>query len=205
MSALWFAALIAIGAAMIVALFFAIPAAIVSILRYRLWAVRDKLFDQIHSGVYADPEQPRRLLRQIEVTIEVFDELTLLNMFMAGLLMRHAEEQPQAPPQFDPKAMSEVDRKKIMPLFWSWGGTMLRRIFFASWSGLIGFVVAAPVALVLVGFRRLRPKRDQDDSGSVMEEAKGEIRKWVSVQDRPVEVLARPNGRKTKVALSSHV
>jgi hypothetical protein len=203
MSALWFAALITIGAAMIVALFFAIPAATVSILRYRLWAVRDKLFDQIHGGVYADAEQPSRLLRQIEMTIEVFDELTLLNMLLAGLLMR--EEQPQGPPQFDPQAMSEVDRKRIMPLFWSWGGTMLRRIFFASWSGLIGFVVAAPVALVVVGLRRLRPKRDQDDGGSVVEEAKGEIRKWVSVQDRPVEVLARPNGRKTKVALSSHV
>lgn len=206
MSLAWFVILTMIGAAMVFALFFVIPGALISILRYELWSVRDQLFDQIHAGVYKDNEQPRRLLRFADITIEVFGDLTLANIGIAALLMRRATNLPAD--QFDLEAMAESDREKIRPLFSTLGGTMLKRIFFASWSGLLGLVVLSPVVLVSVGIRRLRPRRKphvgpSPKEPSPMEEAKGEIRKRFPVEEIPVDVLARPNGHKTKVVLSS--
>jgi hypothetical protein len=202
MSSLWFVVLAALGLIMAVSLLVLIPEALVSLFRYELWRVRDELFDAIHAGAFSDTEQPLKLLRRVEMTIEVFSELTFLKLVAVAVISRN---EPPDDGHLDLQAMTKRDHSLIMPFLWRWAGITLRRILIASWSGVFVFIALAPALVAYAAIQRLLGRRDKGDGGSVIHDTKVEFHDLVHVEDLPVEVLARPRHGKTRVALSSYL
>lgn len=88
MSAVVFFVLVALAIFVGVCVIKVVPATLVSLLRYRLWRIRDDLFDEIHNGGFMDTREPRLALEELERTIAVAPELTLAKVALAGAIAR---------------------------------------------------------------------------------------------------------------------
>lgn len=182
--------LTAVGVAAAVALFVLIPRALMSTFRYDLWRIRDELYDQIHDSAYVDDEQPRRLLAHVESSIEKMADVSLASLLVVALLSRSGVAEG---PRFNLQAMGRSDRDRIAPLYYGWGGALARRVFLASWSGIL---VAVPLLVILFisAIWRRASSGDGTHDGTVIKEIHVEFRELASVRVReefPVGAIHR--------------
>jgi hypothetical protein len=166
------------------------PASFTSVLRYRLWPIRDELTDALRRDEFKDRTQAERLQRDVEASIETADEFRPLRMGLVMILARGRKPPIDWPP-FDLEAAAEQDRPRLAALHRAYMSAMLRRILFGSWSGLFVFALASAAAFVMVILKG-RPKTGGSPDGSVVEEVKEVVRREIEVEPTLRVLAGRP-------------
>ncbi len=160
-------AILIVGVALLacVVAFYVFPSTMASLLRYKLWPLRDELSDAITNGEFQDSTQPNKLLRNIEVTIQVADDLRPLNMVVLMLLARRNLTTPEG---FDLSKAPEDDRPRLATLSSRFLSMTLRHVLLGSWSGLLLLALLVPVLTVASILRG----RSKGGDGPIAEAAK---------------------------------
>lgn len=143
-----FAYVVLLGGWVAWALCVAAPRALRSMYRYKLWQMRDDLWDAIQAGRFADTQAPLRLLEGIERAIASSEKMTLLTLFLV----------PTLPPSDRPTWDEEVARARSMlddesfemfqTVRFALRNLTCRHLFLGSF---IGWVFALPLAAVTIG------------------------------------------------------
>jgi hypothetical protein len=180
---------LAVALAAAVVIFYIWPAGGTSLLRYRLWPLRDELVDAIRNGEFEDDDQPKRLVGVIEATIETADELRPLRMIilMALLRKRRAAGEDLA---FDLSEARLPDKARLQGMHRRFISSVVRHLLFGSPSALVFAVVALPTFAVIT----LMKGRSSDDGetphGDVVDNLKEALRNEIQVEPA-VRILAQ--------------
>lgn len=172
-----------------------IPSCCTSLFRYRLWQLRDEVFDEIYVGTFDDSEQPERLVDLLEVAIAQSHEVTVFRL----LLMRWSNRNlPQASRSdvYPFESLTEHDKPLMKQRLDRFESIIIRHVAFGSPSGWIAIAILAPMAGIAVIFDRLRGDRG---GGSIVQDAKEDLRE--RLEGEPA-LAALMNGRKPKHSLS---
>jgi len=181
----WLVAL-AIGAAIVV--FYIYPEGGTSRLRQKLWPLRDELFDGIRNGEFKDPEQPRRLLEMVEITIAVADDLRPVRMAFLMALRRNLPSEPDRK-VFELSEADSADQPRLAGMQRRFISAAIRHLLYGGPSALLFAVVAVPTIVILTLLRD-RPRDDGHFSGAVVDDVKEALRKEIAVEPT-LRVLAR--------------
>jgi hypothetical protein len=193
MNAVWFLAIVLVSISAWVSVFWVVPWCRRSVVRYQLWQLRDGLFDAIRGQHFENSEQPRRLLRDIEMSIQSADRITPLNFWLAQRFVKHLDIKLDEP--FELRATSIFDQKKLAPWYDGYKAAMARLLMTGSPSGWLLLLFFFPKAIVLTT-RVMRDKR----SGSVADAVKEQVQS----DDREAALLV-VGGSRAEKALSACV
>jgi hypothetical protein len=189
MSILVTAILLGLAVSASVVVFYVFPASTTSLVRYRLWPIRDELYDCIVDGQFHDDEQPRNLLRTIETTIAYANEFRPLRMITL-VVIAHGKLPPGVDHlEFDLANANEADKAKLESIWQRYMSAVLKHVLTGSWSGLVAAVVvlgAAAIGAILKG----RPwGGGNHHDPSVVEDVKRAVRRDIPL-DSTLRVLS---------------
>jgi hypothetical protein len=189
---------LAVGASIIV--FYVFPSSTASLLRYKLWALRDELVDGLNNDEFQDVTQPRKLVRDVELTIESAEELRPVRMLVL-MLLAGGKRPPGNYTAFDLSRADDADKLLLEPLWRRYVSAVIKHVLFGSWSGFVVapiLIFAAAIESILKG----RIGRDGGaDDGSVVDDMKQVVRREIHVEPT-LRVLAE---RRTPKSLSASV
>lgn len=170
---------LAAGASTII--FYVFPSSTASLLRYKLWPLRDELVDGLNNDEFHDVTQPRNLVREIELAIESAEELRPLRMVVLMSLAR-GKRPPGDYPVFDVAKADEADKVRLELVCRRFMSAVINHVLFGSWSGLVVapiLIFAAAIESILKG----RMGRDGGaDHGSVVDDMKQVVRREIDVE-----------------------
>jgi hypothetical protein len=166
-----------------------VPASAISLCRYRLWRLRDELFDEIRNGKFDDGKQPRRLLLLVETTIQSVEETSALNL---ALFYISARKLPR-PELFNFDELSTTDKECFDRHFDRFGQIMVKYVVGGTPSGWMSFVVIGPALLCVALAKRIL--RGNDDSGSLIQDTKSQFQERLETRvDSVVALMNKRNG-----------
>ena len=160
-----------------------IPSSNVSMYRYRLWRLRDRVADEVREGAFEDVAQPRQLVRFIEGIIVLAPELGAVKLAVMRWSCRHV---PDAEYPFSLEGLQPREREIMEARINELGALTVRRILFGSPSGWFLALILAPLALISSLVAHLLG--GAVDRGSVIEEARHRVRDEIEV-DRALVLL----------------
>jgi hypothetical protein len=167
-----------------------VPSCARSRFRYELWALRDELTDEVYKGHFKNTDQPRRLVREIEVVIQGAAEVTVFKMWLLTRLARNANL-PRAQ-LVDLNALGKGDRERLAPRVERFYWLISKQAVFGSASGWFFLIVLAWILLAdLLGASRSLPKAIL----SLREQAKEHVREEIPVEPALTVLTQRVNGR----------
>lgn len=178
--------LVVLALATIVVVFYIFPAGGTSLLRYRLWPLRDEMVDAIRNDEFKDNDQPKRLLRIVEATIDTADDLRPLHMIVLMILLR---KRPSAGADwaFDLAQAHTADTARLQGMHRRYISSVIRHLLYGSPSALIFAFVALPTFAVVA---LLKGRSSGPRDGDVMEKVKEALRNEISVEPT-LRVLAQ--------------
>jgi hypothetical protein len=138
--------IVAVAAMASAVVFYVFPSTMASLLRYKLWPLRDELSDAIANGEFEDSTQPTKLLHSIEIAIQAADDLRPLNMVVLLLLARPNLADRDG---FDASKVAEPDKVQVLAIYNKYMRASLRHILTGSWSGLLLALFLVPVVAVV--------------------------------------------------------
>jgi hypothetical protein len=148
-----------------------LPDCNVSIYRYRLWRVRDRLADQIRWGQFDDARAPTELLQRVERFIVTAPEIGIVKLLFMRLALRGC---PAEPDLLEREGLSRDDRRRLELIVRELQSINARHVAFGSPSGWILTFLLVPVALVVIAIERLNQRGVPH--GSVLDETRDRIR-----------------------------
>jgi hypothetical protein len=173
-------------------IFVVIPSCSISLLRYRLWQLRDKLAGEIRAGKFSDQDQPQRLILVIEASIKSAHVYSLPNMLLLHLFVRKVE----LPTPFDLDALNADDRRLFERRLEQLEMDTLSRALIGTPSGWVVLMLAVPVALLVTGYKALLGKRYGVEEWS--HRAKARLRREIDID--ATSVLIRAESRDPRPA-----
>lgn len=185
------------------ALLHTIPDSLVSLFRYRLWALRDTIVDEILGGLYQDRRAAVRVAREVELVIDYANELTMFKFFVFNRLARDPDL-----PRYEELTLDELsatDRERLarhLDELYSYVG---HHAFLGSPSGWVSFIALFPYAAVVGLIRYLRNRGSRKDSGidSLFEEAKHAARSRADIQEDLEDALTVLRRRDRRLLLAA--
>ena len=177
-----------------------IPSCNLSMFRYRLWRLRDRLEDEVLDGAFKDASQPRALVRFIEGVIDLAPELGALKLLAMRWSCRHVE----VPELLHVHELAPQDRAIVEQRLKELNGLTVRHVLTGSPSGWVLTLVVVPVALIaslLEHLLRLLGGERHGASGSVIEEARNKVRDDVEVE-AALALLGRRGAQSARPARS---
>ncbi|MFI4990897.1 MAG: hypothetical protein ACHQHO_08315 [Solirubrobacterales bacterium] len=177
-----------------------IPSCNLSIFRYRLWRLRDRLADEVLDGSFQDGTQPQALVRFIEGVIELAPEIGALKLLAMRWSCRHV----QVPELFNVEALDPRDKVVVEQRLDELRAITIRHVLFGAPSGWVLTGVLVPVALLASVLEHLlRLLKGDRDGTSVIEEARHKVRDDVEVD--PALVLLGSRGAASMRSLTYSV
>jgi AcrR family transcriptional regulator len=170
-------------------LFRIVPSCCTSLFRYRLWALRDDVVDEIYAGRYDDPSGARRFVEFLETAIEAASELSALKLTLVhwsarGLTLHQASSLEEL---LGFAAMSQGDQDVVRPHVDRFQRATVRHALLGAPSGWMMLAAMFPLAVGLALTQLIRGGRAHGGSNSVFDEAKQHIRDEFEVE--PVMAL----------------
>src|SRR6058998_2447683 len=111
MSVVLFFALVGLAIYVGVCVMKIVPATLTSLMRYRLWHIRDDLYDEIQQNKFVDKDEPLRALKEVERIIESAPGLSAANVLVVALLARGHKPEHARPA--DASRACPEDRAKL--------------------------------------------------------------------------------------------
>jgi hypothetical protein len=182
-------AILAIALWLSLMVFYVFPATMASVLRYKLWPIRDELADALIDSEFSNPDQPELLVREVELVIANAEELRPLNLLVLMALARG--KRPPITWEFDLAKADEADRPRLASIHRRFMSAAVRHFLIGSWSGLITLIFVLPVA-ILVAVLRGRTSGD-GSSDSMVQDVKDIVRNEISVKPALKVLAGRPN------------
>lgn len=164
-----------------------IPSCNVSMYRYRLWRLRDRLADEIREGVFEAKEQPKALLGFVEGVIVLAPNIGAVKLGVMLWSTRHTPD-PEDPIKLD--ALSPGDKKLMEERLSELGGLTAKHVLLGSPSGWIVTFVLGTFAFatsLIVYLLRGAP-----DGSSVLDGTRLRVRDEIEV-DRALVLLRSEN------------
>jgi hypothetical protein len=149
-----------------------VPDCNVSILRYRLWRVRDRLADQIRLSVYENEDAARGVLQVIEGCIAGSHELGIIKVVVARWAVRDDDSFRANP--LDRPDLSDSDRHRLRGIIAEVESLGARHIAFGSPSGWVITCLLVPAAIIVSVYEKFRRPKDH---GSVLGHARQRVRR----------------------------
>ena len=143
-------ALVAWGSVVVI-----VPSCARSHTRYRLWRLRDNLFDEIRHEAFKDPAPAEALLSFVETSIVCLGELSLIKLVLLRLATLGVGPRPKSFWDLIGDA-SPADKRLLEPHIDELMGAAVKHVFLGSPSGWICIVVATPFAVGAALVTRLR-------------------------------------------------
>lgn len=191
-----FAILVALPVIATAVLFYVFPSTMASILRYRLWPVRDELEDAIRHDEFEDPHQATLLQRDVELSIESANELRPLNMLVLLTLARGRRAPGEWEP-FDISKATEADAERLRRLKRRFLSAIIKHIILGSWSGLIlGLPLVVAAAFIVLTRDRPASNDHNDQNARLVDEVKESLREDIKVEPTLRVLAGRPTSRK---------
>lgn len=134
-------------------LFKVIPDALMAMFRFRLGRQRDELALEIHNDAFSDSEAAEQLVQDIEGFIELAPQISPLHI---GLMRVSEIGVPE--PEAEHIRLDELlpeDRQRLEARIRKIDQLLADHALLETPSGWITLLIAVPVALVVVAFRRL--------------------------------------------------
>jgi hypothetical protein len=167
-----------------------IPACNLSMFRYRLWRLRDRLADEVLDGSFRDATHPQTLVCFLEGVIDLAPEIGALKLAAMRWSCRHV----QVPELFDRQTLEALDpddRAIMEQRLDELRQIAVRHVLFGSPSGWLLTFVLVPLAVIASLFEHiLRLLKGQRDGVSVLQEARHRVRDDVEV-DPALALLGR--------------
>jgi hypothetical protein len=188
--------LVALAVASAVVFFYVFPASGTSLLRYRLWPLRDELVDAIRRGEFKEDDQPKRLLRLVEASIYTADELRPLRMIILMALLR---KRPSTGEDwaFELSHAHVSDVPRLQGMHRRYISSLIRHLLYGSPSALVFAVVVLPTFAILA---LLKGRSSEPPDGDVMEDVKEALRNEISFEPT-LRVLAQRPGTPHNAAI----
>lgn len=124
--------------------------------RYRLWALRDELVDEIRAGEYEDEARAQRFVAMFEWAIEQAADLSVLNVILLHLSRPHrAGRDP-----LDLEGLAPADASRLQVYRDDFERAMAMKAL-GTPSGWIFMALALPAALVVVPCELLFRRRNR--------------------------------------------
>jgi hypothetical protein len=164
-----------------------IPSCNLSVFRYRLWQLRDRVADDIRQGAFDDDACAEEFLCFVEGAIRGAPDFGTVKL----LIMLWATRGVPPPKPFDLEALSPADKALTERHLDELQMLGARHAILGSPSGWILIAVGFPVALVASLIARIRKGRDDDDKRSLIRDARSRVRD--EVDPGLALVVARPN------------
>jgi hypothetical protein len=146
-----------------------IPACNMSIFRYRLWDLRDRLADEIRAGRFDDDQLPGAFLKFVESSIVHARNIGAVKL----LFVRWSARNVPCPPLFDLDDLSRDDKRRLGAYESEFRGLLVRHILFGNPSGWALTIVMVPIALLASVIAR---GSRRGDGGSVINDARSRVR-----------------------------
>jgi hypothetical protein len=120
-----------------------VPSCARSRFRYRLWALRDQVMDEIYDGRFEKTDQARKLVAAIELVIRGADQLSLLRVWFANLVVDERDLPEHLRFELDRLSASDRDRlqRHLRALHW----LIIKHVFVGSVSGWIYLLATRPL------------------------------------------------------------
>ncbi len=148
-----------------------VPSCNMSIFRYRLWGLRDRLVDQIRDGAFDDDERAREVLEFVEVAITAAPDIGAVKLLFARWSCRGVPV--SAPFRLD--GLSANDKSLLGQYLNEFHHYLVRHILLGNPSGWVLTAVAFPVAFIATLVERAR-RRGDGDKRSLIGAARGRMR-----------------------------
>jgi hypothetical protein len=148
-----------------------VPDCNVSIYRYRLWRVRDRLADQVRAGLYENESAPLELLHEIERFIANAHELGIVKLVLAKWAARGYDEEDLC--VLDRTDLSPDDHHRLRLMFEEVNRITARHIALGAPSGWVITGLLIPVAVIASIVETFRRPQDH---GSVLGHARDRVR-----------------------------
>lgn len=166
-----------------------VPACANSTFRYRLWQLRDEVFDEILRGEYDDLEQPRAFVKLAEASIENAADLSVFKVWTLHLVSRGMP----LPDIFHLDGLSPGDRGRLRPHLRNFEGAVIKKALGGTPSGWAVLAALGSIAVVESVSRRVRG--EMRSGASVFADAKWHVREDFEM-DAAVAMMKRPSGRR---------
>lgn len=173
-------ALLAVGISVMallgwISIFKLVPACSISLMRHRLWRLRDQLVDEIRQGEYHDAVPAEILTFRAEAVIEHASKISMLNLALLRLSQKGA---PELVDRLDlsMKSLSDDDRTRITAHLEEFETALFTRSMFGTPSGWIATLVSFPIFLVFFVRGIARALRGRQDGGSFTKLARDRIK-----------------------------
>lgn len=141
-------------------LIWVIPNSLLSLFRYRLWRMRDGLYDEIRAGKFHGTKQAYVLVEDMECFIERAKELSPLNI--ALILLSHRRLEVPKGEIIDMSGMDARDKRRLTKHLENFQIAIIKHVFYETPSGWILTLPALPFiayAKLSAALRRLRNKK----------------------------------------------
>jgi hypothetical protein len=152
-----------------------VPDCNVSMYRYRLWRVRDRLADQIRWGQFDCDAPARALLWDVEQYIAQAPEVGFVKLLFSRWAKRGCQPEPDVLQRND---LTADDRRRLETYVHELDHIHVRHIAFGSPSGWVITLLLVPAAIVASAIHRLGRSGIRD--GSVISEARERVRNETS-------------------------
>ena len=155
-----------------VSLFKLVPACSMSLMRYRLWRLRDQLVDEIRQESYDNATAAEILVSRTEAFIEHAPKVSLLNLTLMRLAHRGSPELIDRL-TLSMKDLNTDDHARVKAHVDEFENAMLARSMFGTPSGWISILVLVPVSIVIAIALAFRGR---PDGGSLTQIAKDQVK-----------------------------
>jgi hypothetical protein len=169
-------------------LIFVIPWCTRSLARYRLWELRDELYDDIRKGILPNEGAPSTLLRNIENAIRRTVDLTMFELgplALGSILSGHWREWVKEAGRGRTK-LTDDELRLLKKYEHRFAVIILRQITFGTPSGWVG----APLLFILVLITRRRPVRYAERRVAIVTTAVAESDVHSEETERPLSAHA---------------
>ncbi len=160
-----------------------IPSCNVSMYRYRLWRLRDRVADELREGTFQEAEQAKGLLHFIEAVIVLAPELGPVKL---GVMLWSCRHVPDPEDPFKLEALSPQDKVLMEERLNELGGLTARHVLFGSPSGWVVTFVLGTFAFATSLVVHLL--RGAPDGRSVIDGTRHRVRDEIEV-DRALVLL----------------
>lgn len=145
--------------AVTIGLFVIVPSCQASLFRYRMWQLRDSIYDDVRKGQLPDNQRVRSVLGSIEGAITSSKSITISRLGLVWLLGRKSFVKFGAlarEPELWRKSMSSDENKRLERYEVRLGRATLWKIFAGTPGGWIAALTLLPLVVLLIRFRTPR-------------------------------------------------
>ena len=145
-------------------LFFGVRRYQCSLFRYKLWEVRDEVWDGLRRGQFDNPLDGQKFVTQVETKIRAADDFTISNAILASVTMGRARRAGVIPPE-------EPRKRPVSPELVPYEDRVAKAtIHYLLAGSVLGWAIAPAVGLsLLIGHLSPRhrdgPHRPDKDDG----------------------------------------